>query len=210
MRTKIEDYLHKIDLSFDGKTQQEIYMTYFLVVAIIFAFAYFFFWDSSLKSFENTRNSVISLNRKITNERQYLQRHPTAKIAQIERDIQKINKNIIRFKDANSYIKSKIETIASLIYDERSWGEYLDSISTNAQKYNVKLLSLTDEYANSESSFGHILDIYVESKGNFKNTLNFINSLEQSDLVVDIHGFNMSAKTSLTSDLNISVWGIIY
>ena len=210
MKINFEDYLHKIDLSFSGKTQQEIYMTYFLVVAMIFAFSYFFFWDSSLKSFEKTRNSVVQLNQKIIKDKQYLQRHPVAKIAQLEREIQKINQNIITVKDANGYIKSKIETISSLIYDERSWGEYLDSIATNAQKYHVKLLTLTNEYAKSDSSFGHILDIYVESKGNFQNTLNFINSLEQSDLVVDIHGFNIVSHTSLKSDLNISVWGIIY
>jgi len=210
MKINFEDYLHKIDLSFSGKTQQEIYMTYFLVVAMIFAFSYFFFWDSSLQSFEKTRNSVVQLNQKIIKDKQYLQRHPVAKIAQLEREIQKINQNIITVKDANGYIKSKIETISSLIYDERSWGEYLDSIATNAQKYHVKLLTLTNEYAKSDSSFGHILDIYVESKGNFQNTLNFINSLEQSDLVVDIHGFNIVSHTSLKSDLNISVWGIIY
>jgi hypothetical protein len=37
-----------------------------------------------------------------------------------------------------------------------------------------------------------------------------MNSLEQSDLVVDIHSINIQAAKKLQSDLNISVWGIIY
>ena len=210
MRINIEDYLHKIDTAFKGKEPKEIYMTYFMVVAAIFAFAYLLFWDSSFKDFEKTRKNVASLQRKIAADKRFLQRNPQTKIVQLDNEIKNINRQIADLKDTNAYIKSKIETISALIYDERAWGEYLDSISTNAQKYNVKLLNLTNEYAKSGSSFGHILDIEVTSEGNFKNTLQFINSLEQSNLVVDIHDFDMKAEETLHSELKISVWGIRY
>ena len=117
---------------------------------------------------------------------------------------------MILLKDNNAYIKSKIETISSLIYDERTWGEYLYSISRNAQKYHVKITTLSNKYSSNGKSFGHILDISIKATGNYKNTLLFINSLEQSELVVDIHDFTIQAQNSLNSDLNISVWGITY
>jgi hypothetical protein len=113
-------------------------------------------------------------------------------------------------KNNNAYIKHKIEAISSLIYDESAWGEYLDSITTNAQKYHVKINDITNKYADTGSSFGHILDITVSSEGNFRNTVKFINSMEQSDLVVDIHDFNITAEKALDSDFKISVWGIKY
>lgn len=210
MKINYEDYLHKIDLVLKGKTQKELYMTYIMVVLGIFAFAYVLFWDSSFESFETTRNNVEKLENKIATEKKFLQQNPASKITQLDKEVQSINQEVTQIKDRNAYIKSKIETISSLIYDERSWGEYLDSISTNAQKYHVKLLNLTNEYAKNESSFGHILDISVNSEGNFQNTLKFINSLEQSDLVVDIHNFKIDTNDSLESDLNISVWGITY
>ena len=210
MKINYEDYLHKIDLALKGKTQKELYMTYIMVVLGIFAFAYVLFWDSSFESFETTRNNVEKLENKIATEKKFLQQNPASKITQLDKEVQSINQEVTQIKDRNAYIKSKIETISSLIYDERSWGEYLDSISTNAQKYHVKLLNLTNEYAKNESSFGHILDISVNSEGNFQNTLKFINSLEQSDLVVDIHNFKIDTNDSLESDLNISVWGITY
>ena len=210
MKINYEDYLHKIDLALKGKTQKELYMTYIMVVLGIFAFSYVLFWDSSFESFETTRSNVEKLENKIAMEKKFLQQNPTSKITQLDKEIQSINQEVVDIKDTNAYIKSKIETISSLIYDERSWGEYLDSISTNAQKYHVKLLNLTNEYAKNESSFGHILDISVNFEGSFQNTLKFINSLEQSDLVVDIHNFTMDANNSLESDLNISVWGITY
>jgi len=210
MKINYENYLHKIDLSLKDKTQKELYMTYIMVVAGIFAFSYILFWDSSFKKFKETRKNVTQLENKITMNKRFLQQNPIYKITRLDREIHNINQKIVLNRDANAYIKSKIESISSLIYDERSWGEYLDSITTNAEKYHIKLLNLTNKYAKVNSAFGHILDISVDSEGNFQNTLEFINALEQSDLVVDIHDFKMDATTSLESDLKISVWGITY
>ncbi|MEN4052240.1 MULTISPECIES: hypothetical protein [Sulfurimonas] len=210
MKINIEDYLHKIDRAFQGKEQKEIYMTYVMIVAGIFAFAYLFFWDSSFESFEQTRENVKRFEKQIANDKQYLQRNPETKITQLDREIKKINDEMMMHKNNNAYIKHKIEAISSLIYDESAWGEYLDSITTNAQKYHVKINYITNKYADTGSSFGHILNITVSSEGNFRNTVKFINSMEQSDLVVDIHDFNITAENILNSDFRISVWGIKY
>ncbi|WP_457745246.1 hypothetical protein [Sulfurimonas sp.] len=210
MKINIEDYLYKIDIALKNKTKNELYMIYIMLVLGIFAFSYLLFWGSSFDNFEQTRKNVSNLDLKISIDKRFLQQNPESKISQIEKDIQNINKDVILSKDNNSYIKSKIETISSLIYDERSWGEYIDSISKNAQKYHIKLLNLTNKYAKTDSSFGHILDISIQSTGNFTNTVKFINSLEQSELVIDLHDFNITADNVLESDLNISVWGITY
>ena len=67
MNINIEDYLHSIDAMFKEKVQKDIYMTYAMIVAVIFTFSYYFFWDSSFASFEKTRASVVSLDKKIIN-----------------------------------------------------------------------------------------------------------------------------------------------
>ena len=210
MKINIEDYLHNIDAVFAEKTQKDIYMTYIMIIAGIFAFSYSMFWDSAVQAFDTTRASVVQLDKKISTDKRFLQLNPESKIVSLDKEIKQINQAMIIHKDNNAYIKSKIETISSLIYDERTWGEYLDSISKNAQKYHVKIKSFSNKYASTGSSFGHILDITISSSANYKNTLRFINSLEQSELVVDIHDMNIRAERTLNSDLNISVWGITY
>ena len=210
MKINIEDYLHKIDSIFKDKSQKDTYMTYAMIVVIVFAFSYLLFWDSSFEEFEETRAKVVALDKKIADDKRYLQANPESKVASLEKEIVEINKKMLNHKDNNAYIKSKIETISSLIYDERAWGEYLHSISKNAQKYNVKINNLTNRYSDNNSSFGHILDITVKSTSNYKNTLRFINSLEQSELVVDLHHLDINASNKLMTDLNISVWGITY
>jgi len=210
MKINIEDYLHKIDSLFKEKTEKDKYMSYGMIVAIVFAFSYILFWDSSFEDFENTRKKVVTLEKKITEDNLYLKQNPEAKITNLEKEIVLINKETIKHKDNNLYIKNKIETISSLIYDERAWGEYLHSISKNAQRYNVQITNLTNKYSDNNNSFGHILDITLKSTSNYKNTLKFINSLEQSDLVVDLHYLDINASNKLKMDLNISVWGITY
>lgn len=209
-KINIENYLHDIDRTFATKTQQEIYMTYIMIFGVIFSIAYFLFWDSSLKDFQKTRASVVSYQDKIRKDKQFLQIHPKMKIIQLNKETISINARLIQAKDNNEYIRSKIDTIASLIYDERTWGEYLDSISRNAQRYHVQLKQLTNTYAKKGGSFGHILNITVNATANYKHTLSFINSLEQSDLVVDIHDINISAQKTLNTQLKLSVWGITY
>ncbi len=215
MKTQIEDFLQKIDNNFKDKTQKDIYMTYVMVFGIIFAFAYLMFWDSSEADFNAKRAQVVSIESQIANDKRFLQLNPATKIIQIENDTKSIEKKMLAFKDNNQYIKTKIEEISSLIYDEQTWGKYLHSISKNAKANNVQILEFSNTYIDNQTSFGHILDINIKTSANFNNTLNFINSLEQSELVVDLHDFNIEALNiqalkKINSDLNISVWGIIY
>jgi len=210
MKINIEDYLQNIDSAFKKKSQKDIYMTYAMIFAIIFAFSYLLFWDTSIAEFQNKQTQNKALSLKIDTDNKYLTQNSELKITSLENDIKQASNEMVIHKDNNEYIKNKIETISSLIYDERTWGQYLYSISTNAQKHGIKINNLTNHYAVNNSSFGHVLDITIKVTGKYKNTVKFINSLEQSDLVVDLHDFSIKAQDTLNSDLNISVWGITY
>ncbi len=210
MKINIEDYLHKIDSSFKDKTQRDIYMIYIMIFAAIFAFSYLLFWETSENDFIKKNDQISDIRTKINNDQIFLKINPSVKIDMLEQDIKKAELDLVVIKDNNGYIKNKLEDISSLIYDERAWGEYLDSISKNAQIYNVKILEFTNEYGQTNKSFGHVLDIKLKTTANYKNTLKFINSLEQSELVVDIHDLHIYKDEDMYSDINISVWGISY
>ncbi|MDY0120354.1 MAG: hypothetical protein RBR54_00280 [Sulfurimonas sp.] len=210
MKINIEDYLHQIDASFLDKTKKDIYMIYIMIFGAIFAFSYLLFWDMSYEQFEQNSKKISALESKIQNDKTYLQFNPETKITKLIEEIKTIEAELLVMKDNNAYIKSQIETISSLIYDERTWGEYLHSISKNAKLYNVSIKNLTNKYALNNESFGHILNISLESSGGFNNTLKFLNSLEQSDLVVDVHDLSIKAQDKLNMSLKISVWGITY
>lgn len=209
LKINIEDFLHKIDSLLQNKSQKDLKLTYMMVAGLIFSFAYLF-WDSSENTFIDTKNKISALQSKINVNKVYLQATPETIISNLDNTIKKIQIELIDLKDKNNYIKSKIETISSLIYDERRWGKYINTISNDARRHNIKILEFKNKYATSSESFGHMLDLEINLTGGFKNTLMFINALEKSDLVVDIHDLDIKAQNRLITNLKISVWGITY
>ena len=210
MKFNIEDKLYEIDQAFATKTQKEILMTYAMIVGGIGFFCYWFLWESSEASYQLAKKQSAKIEKKINADQSYLNLHPESEISQIDAQIKTAETNYMAVKKDNSYIKYQIEQISSLYYDEQTWGEYLDDISANAKKYGVKIDSFTNEFAKDKEAFGHVLDIEISAHGNFSNTVKFINALEQSFLVVDVHNMEMVAESNVKTDLKISVWGITY
>lgn len=211
MSFNIEDQLFQIDQSFAEKSESEVYMIYALVAGVLIFLSYYFLWDGAKLSYDNALKASKALEKKIAEDNHYLNTHPVAMIAQIEEQTKALEAEFVEYQDSNAYIKFQIEQISSLYYDEQAWGEYLDSIAENAKKYNIKLNLFTNQFASNKDAFGHVLDIQVQSEGKFHNMVKYINSLEQSFLVVDIHDLALKAEPKkLGADLNISVWGITY
>jgi Tfp pilus assembly protein PilO len=206
----LEDFLGDIDKSFVAKKQQEIYMTYGLVAGILIFMSYYLFWDSAEQGYNQTVIETAKIEKKLADDNNYLKWNPETKISQLKAQTVQYKKDFVTVKDQSEYIKFKIEQISSLYYDEQAWGEFIDSISENAKKYGLKLKYLSNEFSNDKNTFGHVLDIEVNIKGSFHKTMQFINSLEQSFLVVDIHDVALSSSNEVDSALKISVWGITY
>lgn len=205
----LEDNLQKIDDFFKEKSKKDTYYVYIMIVGLVGLISYPFY-DLSVEEFTDAQTKVKNVSAKLTADKVYLKVNPEIKIAKLTQDIKSLNAQLLVSKENNEYIKSKIDTISALVYDERAWGEYINSISINAKKYNIKIINFTNEYSKNDQAFGHILDISLDIKGNYSNTLKFINSLEKSDLVVDIHNLKLKAENSLNTKLDISVWGITY
>jgi len=181
-----------------------------MIFSAILAFSYLLFWDTSETDFKAKRAQVVIVEGNIAKDKIFLQQNTLAKVTQIENEIKRAQKKSIEYKDNNQYIKHKIEEISFLIYDEQTWGKYLHSISKHAKTNNIKIINFSNHYTENKNSFGHVLDINIELSAKYNNTLNFINSLERSDLVIDLHEFNINANKKLDTNLTISVWGITY
>jgi len=206
----IEDFLGDIDKSFAEKKQQEIYMTYVMIAAALIAASYILLWDAAEQGFNRTLAQTKAIEKKIKEDENFMRYNPENKIFQLKAETVQYKNDFITVKDQAEYIKFKIEQISSLYYDEQAWGEFIDSIAENSKKYGLRLNYLSNEFSNDKNTFGHVLDIEVKVKGNFHKTMKFINALEQSFLVVDIHDVNLSSSNQVDSNLKISVWGITY
>lgn len=209
MTFNIENYLYNLDRSLSLKSERDKLMLFVMIFAGLFALSYSLFWESAEASFNTSHEKALLMESDLNNDKQYLELNPPERITQIEQETKQIELQHQHYIEYNEYIKTQLEHISSLYYDEQIWGAYLDSITKYAKIHNVKLTNFGNELTTDNNSFGHVLDISISAEAPFKNTLKFINALEQSYLVVDLHDFNMSAENQLHSDLNISVWGIV-
>lgn len=209
MKFNIENYLYSLDQTLSLKSERDKVIIFMMIFASLFAFSYLLLWESSEASFKISHEKAIKMESDLSNDKAYLEANPVEKIAQIEQETAAIQMQEQHYIQYNNYIKDQLEQVSSLYYDEKAWGGYLDSVSKYARAYNIKLLKFGNTLTMDNRSFGHVLDISIKADGPYKNTLKFINALEQSYLVVDLHDMNLVADKKLTSDLNISVWGIV-
>ncbi|OQX58774.1 MAG: hypothetical protein B5M52_04795 [Helicobacteraceae bacterium 4484_230] len=210
MNLNIEKYLYAIDQSFAQKNERERMLTLGMIAAVLFGISYLLFWESSEKEYQAVKAQSEKSLKRLNVDKQYLAMHPETEIQKIADEITMIDNKAKVVRNDNEYIKFKIEQISELYYNEAVWGKYIDSIAENAKKYKIKLRSLSNQLSTDKSKFGHVLDIQISASGNYRNIYKFINSMEKSDLVIDIHDFNLSASETLDIDINSSVWGITH
>jgi hypothetical protein len=210
MKFNIENYLYALDQTLAPKSDRDKNMLFGMIIAGLFTFSYLLLWEDAEADFKTSHEKAAAMDTALSNDKQYLEANPPERIAQIEEETKNISLEHQHYVGYNSYIKDQLEQVSYLYYDEAVRGNCLASISNYARVYNVKLNQFGNApSADNNNSFGHVLDIAISSDGDFKNTLKFINALEKSDLVIDLHTINMFADTKLKSDLKLSVWGIV-
>ncbi len=210
MKFNFEQYLYPIDQSFANKSPRDVMMIYVLIAALLIAFSYLLFWDGAEAEYKKVKAERDAIEKKLTADEQYLERHPESEIKKIEDHIAALKAETIKVREKNEYIQYKISQISELFYNEKAWGKYIDSIAENAKRYHVKITLLYNRKTRGKEKFGHVLDINVNATGRFNNMIKFINAMEQSNLVIDLHGLDLRAEKQLVADINSSVWGITY
>jgi len=210
MSDMIEKYLYDIDQSFAQKSEKDVKLIYMMVFVVLVMFSYLVFWESAEKGYKDIQAASLVVQDKIAVDKRYLAMHPETEIIKLNQDIKQLNENLVMLKGENVYIKAEIEKIPELFYDEEIWGGFIDSIAESARKNRVKLTYFANKLASDKTKFGHVLNIDIRSEGSYKNIVNFMNVIEKSKLVVDIHDLDMNASKKIALDLNLSVWGITY
>lgn len=210
MSAIIEKYLYDIDQSFAQKSDKDVKMIYAMVFVALVAFSYLVFWESAENGYKEVVAASQKLQGKIATDKQYLMINPESKIVKLDQEIKTLNARLLVLKDENAYIISEIKQIPELFYDQKTWGAFIDSIAEKARKNKVKLNFFANRLATDKTKFGHVLNIEIKAEAPYKNIIRFMNSIERSKLVVDLHDMELTSDNKINMDLNLSVWGITY
>lgn len=205
-----DDLLDNIDAYYVDKSSKDRVYSYIMAVCGLGFLIYFFTYDVTEKLYikaEKERSSIVKI---IKSDKRYLSDYNVPYIIGEIKKNTDLERDFVKTKYMTGYIDHKVEQLSKLVYNEPAWGAFLDSISDIANTHNIHLLSLINNFVVKKDTFGHVLDLELEFSGGFHNTLRFLDKLERTPLVVDIHDMQLTADKNLVSKIKLAVWGISY
>jgi hypothetical protein len=213
---QIANKLEELDKYFLTKSENEKWGMIIVVAGIITFIAYSYFLpyaESLLKKSEQTKSR---LEKNIQTQNTYLRSITVSGdrdyyVKKFNDDIHNKENKIVRLKDTILYIDENLLKLSDMLFNQKSWATFLNSITTIADEQKVNLRYIKNKYVDSNGSFGYVLEIELGCNGKFKNIVQFMNELEQNTLVTDIYSSSYvkdKDKDGISTDIKVSVWGI--
>jgi len=212
----IEDKLEELDNYFAPKKESEKWLIIIGVAGIIAYLAYAYLLPYAETKYKKSEITKKNIQKSIADNNTYLKSitfngDRDYYVKKYENDIIRKKQNIVTLNKKIKFINTNIQKLSDMLYDKKSWSIFLNSITDRAEVQNVDIEYISSNSINNNGSFGHVLEIGIGCKGNYKNIVKFINELEQNTLVTDIYGTSIrvdAGDSQIVADINISVWGI--
>lgn len=212
----LEDKLEALDAYFAPKKESEKWLMILGVAGLIAYVAYAYLLPYTETMYKKSESTKKSIQKSIVDNNTYLNSITVGGdreyyIKKFDRDIVNKNKKIVKVNTNIKFIDKNLEKLSDMLFNQKSWSKFLNSITHTAETQNVDLTYITNKYVDSNGSFGHVLEIGLGCKGGYRNIVKLINELEQNTLVTDIYGTTLRSdqnSTNVLADINISVWGI--
>jgi len=212
----LEDKLEELDVYFAPKKESEKWLLILGVAGIIGYLAYAYLLPYTEDLYNKSERNKKSIQKSIVDNNTYLNSITVGGdreyyIKKFDNDIVMKKKNIVKLTDNIKFIDSNLEKLSDMLFNQKSWSKFLNSITHKAEIHNVDLGYIDSQYVDNNGSFGHVLEIVVGCTGEYKTIVKFMNELEQNVLVTDIFKTELSLNdnaSEINADIHISVWGI--
>ncbi len=212
----LEDKLEALDIYFAPKKESEKWIVILGIAGVIAYLGYALLLPYTEDLYKTSERTKKSVEKSIADSNTYLRSITVGGdrdyyVKKFDQDIIRKKSNIVNLNNKITFIDNDLAKLSDMLFNQKSWSKFLNSITIKAQTQNVDLQYITNKYVSHDGSFGHVLEIGLGCKGEYKSIVKFMNEIEQNVLVTDIF------KTELTSDnnssdvvanINISVWGI--
>jgi len=211
-----DNIFEKTDNYFDGKKSSEIALVFFLVFAFIAFISYSYVFPITEQKLKITKRNLKNMNKKVQGEKNYLRsvtRNGDERfyIKKSKKELENLEIVLEKTTYTNAYVDNKLKELSYLLFNNQNWAKFLDSITLLAQKNHVKIKIIENKINEPNlQKIEQILNLKVEFNGNFKNVMKYINSIEESKLVVDIYEMNLKGASGIDGYINIAVWGMKY
>jgi len=206
----------KIDNYLKGKKSSELSLVFLMVFVAIGFVIYSSLFPVTEKMLKKTKNSHKSIHSKLNQEKAYLNSvtrngDKNFVIKKMNLEVKKKKQLLEDTKYANAYVDTKLKELSYLLFNDKNWAKFIDSIAFIGQKYGIEIALISNSFFEPNlQEIKQVLTVQINFNGEFRNILKFINELEESELVVDINNLNLESSDTISATLDIAVWGMKY
>jgi len=212
----VEDKLEELDVYFAPKKESEKWLLILGVAGVIAYMGYELLLPYTEDLYNTSERSKKRVQKSIADNNTYLNSITVGGdrdfyVKKYTGDIIRKEKKIIHVNDKIKFIDSNLNKLSDMLFNQKSWSRFLNSITQKAEIHNVDLGYIANKYTDNNGTFGHVLEIGIGAQGDYQNIVKFMNELEQNVLVTDIFEtkFTLDENTSeINADIQISVWGV--
>lgn len=208
--------LDKLDGYFASKKQSEVTIMFVLVAAIIVFVVYYYVFPMADDYANENRSKLTSITAELNKEKAYMASVSSGtndqfKIQKMQQEIKNTKLVLEKATNTNAYVDGKLKELSYLLFNEQNWAKFLDELALLADQYNIKITKIENSfYEPTKQKIEQVLNVTLQVDGNFKNIVKLINSVEENQLVVDIHELNITKEKNLEGTMKIAVWGMKY
>ena len=216
MMNNFDVIFDKIDNYLKDKKSSETSILFFLLFVIVGFLSYSYIYPITDAKLKQTSRLAKDMDKKLLDETSYIRSiskdiDEAFVIKKVKQDIETSKLLLEKTTFTNAYVDNKLKELSYLLFNDENWAKFLNSITRLAQEYNIDI-KLIENKINEPSiqKIEQILNLKVDFNGHFTNSVKFINTLEESELVVDVYELTCLGQKNIECQVNIAVWGMKY
>ena len=206
----------KIDNYLKEKKNSETSILFFLLFIIVAFLSYSYIYPITDAKLKQTSRLAKDMDKKLLDEISYIRSiskdiDEAFIIKKVKQDIETSKLLLEKTTFTNAYVDNKLKELSYLLFNDENWAKFLNSITRLAHEYSIDI-KLIENKINEPSiqKIEQILNLKVDFNGHFTNSVKFINTLEESELVVDVYELTCLGQKNIECQVNIAVWGMKY
>ncbi len=202
----------KIDAYFANKKPAESTLMYAGAALFVGFLIYQYVFTQTDINLKQTKSELVTVKKKVSDHQRYLSLNTASTLNQLKKKVKQKHVHFDNTIYKISYVDNTLTELSYLLFDDENWAGFVDNISYLAKKHKVEIKEIANKfYEPTFQKITHVVEIDVVSKANFSSMMKFLNEIEESQLVIDVSGIEITRPDDkLNASFKIAVWGMKY
>ncbi len=200
-----------IDEQFEGKKDSEKIIFYALPFIVLGFLSYKFLFPISEKFIASKKQEQIALIEQIKETKDYLKTKEqlALTIAQAEANNKTLLIKLQNMQAENTTVANELLKLGFMNMNNENSLDFAHYVTSAAAESKTKLVSMSTKLNTKKFGvFQKEFTAELNSSGNFKSTISFINAIENSKMFLRIQQLNIKGAGELNSSMVIRVYGL--